>query len=95
MQGDVWRNLKNREWILEVDRSNKTITRYQPELGISFDYYMISNSFSKIVAVNTPYPKKANVQSLTLDLVTGSLTYANHLSEENSYSYSLHYGVCK
>ncbi len=92
--GDSWRNLKNRKWYIEIDRFNKIITRSQPDIGLSFEYQIISNEVSKIVATNIPYYKKANVQSLTLDLDTGRLTYANHLSEQNIYSFSLHYGVC-
>ena len=92
--GDSWINLKNRKWYIEIDGFNKIITRSQPDIGLSFAYQIISNEGSKIVAINIPYYKEANVQSLTLDLDTGRLTYANHLTEQTSYSFSLHYGVC-
>ena len=94
MDSDSWRNLNNRKWYIYVDRFKKTITRSQPDLGISFEYQIISNNSSKIIATNIPYYAQANVQSLTLDLDTGRLTYANHLTQQSSFSYSLHYGVC-
>ena len=94
-------DLANRNWKLDIDLQNKSLVRTYLIKNKKYqtNFYILTNHPSKLVAISTERSLIGDdgvldISTLTLELNTGLLTYANQLGMPEGSSFTLHYGTC-
>ena len=101
--GEVWSDMSNRNWNLEIDYKNNLLVRRQNILykgknyPLTFKYSIVTNNQNKIVAFEDDLTTEQGgiaAGSITLDLISKQVTSSNHMNDERGYAFTLHYGKC-
>ena len=92
-----WKVLSNRTWYLQIDRMSGIIRQSWNFKNKNFNNQLniISTHPSKLVATQIPYVDENDVSSMSLDLNSGLITYANHFTDNEGHAFSIHYGSCQ
>ena len=103
-EGEIWKNIKNMNWDLEVNQRNKIVVKRETLFyaGRNYDlvYYfnIMNDKNNKIVALRKEEMETINgglaSTTMTLDLNSMKISTANHMQDNRGYSFSLHYGTC-
>tara|TARA_B100000941_G_scaffold82641_1_gene56851 strand:- start:53 stop:541 length:489 start_codon:yes stop_codon:yes gene_type:complete len=103
-EGEIWKNIKNMNWDLEVNQRNKIVVKRETLFyeGRNYDlvYYfnIMNDKNNKIVAFREEEMETINgglaSTTMTLDLNSMKISTANHMQDNRGYSFSLHYGIC-
>ena len=103
-EGEIWQNIKNMNWDLEVNQRNKIVVKRETLFyeGRNYDlvYYfnIMNDKNNKIVAFRKEEMETINgglaSTTMTLDLNSMKISTANHMQDNRGYSFSLHYGTC-
>ena len=102
-EGQDWTNMKNMTWNLEIDYKKKLLVRREnvfykgKNYPLTWNYVIATNDRNKIVAFEDEMRSDQgglSSGSMTLNLISGKVTSANHMTDERGYSFSLHYGRC-
>ena len=103
-EGEVWENIKNMNWDLEVNQINKIVVKRETLFfeGRNYDlvYYfnIMNDKNNKIVAFRKEEMETLNgglaSTTMTLDLNSMKISTANHMQDNRWYSFTLHYGTC-
>ena len=103
-EGEIWKNIKNMNWDLEVNQRNKIVVKRETLFyeGRNYDlvYYfnIMNDKNNKIVAFRKEEMETINgglaSTTMTLDLNSMKISTANHMQDNRGYSFSLHYGTC-
>ena len=94
-------DMANRNWKLDIDLENKSLVRTAliKKKKYQTNFYILTNHPNKLVAISTERSLIGDdgvpdISTLTLELNTGLLTYANQLGMPAGSSFTLHYGTC-
>tara|TARA_B100001029_G_C14835383_1_gene325331 strand:- start:190 stop:681 length:492 start_codon:yes stop_codon:yes gene_type:complete len=99
-----WKVMKTTIWNLEINQSKKLIVwRWNPIFeGKSYsfkkDYKILKNYNNYILAISNDMtsPKGGiSFNSLSLDLNSGQLVFANIINDSRGYAFANQYGICK
>ena len=103
-EGEVWENIKNMNWDVEVNQINKIVVKRETLFfeGKNYDliYYfnIMNDKTNKIVAFRKEEMETLNgglaSTTMTLDLNSMKISTVNHMQDNRGYSFSLHYGTC-
>ena len=103
-KGEIWQNIKNMNWDLEVNQRNKIVVKRETVFyeGRNYElvYYfnIMNDKNNKIVAFRKEDMESLNggpsSTTMTLDLNSMKISTANHMQDNRGYSFSLHYGTC-
>ena len=102
-EGQDWTNMRNMTWNLEIDYKKKLLVRREnvfykgKNYPLTWNYFILTNDRNKIVAFDDDMRSDEgglSSGSITLDLISGKVTSANHMTDKRGYSFSLHYGSC-
>ena len=99
-EGEIWKNIKNMNWDLEVNQRNKIVVKRETLFyaGRNYDlvYYfnIMNDKNNKIVALRKEEMETINgglaSTTMTLDLNSMKISTANHMQDNRGYSFSLH-----
>ena len=96
-----FQDLANRNWKLDIDFQNKSLvrTRLINNKKYQANFLILTNHPTKLVAISTERSfigddDVPDISTLTLDLNTGLLTFANQLGMPEGSSFTLYYGTC-
>ncbi len=102
--GEDWSDMRNMTWNLEIDYKKKLLVRREnvfykgKNYPLTWNYVIATNDRNKIVAFEDDMRSDQgglSSGSITLNLISGKVTSANHMTDERGYSFSLQKKGCR